>query len=46
MVGLVVGIEEIEVIMMPEEEGAEKDIRIEDISIFEVVYTAEVTQIH
>ena len=33
-------------VMMPEEEGAEKDIGIEDISVFEVAYIAEVTQIH
>ena len=41
MVGLGVGIEEIEVIMIPEEEGVEIDIGVEDISYDEVAYIAE-----
>ena len=41
MVGLVAGVEEIAVIMMPEEEGVEIDIGVEDTSIDEVAYIAE-----
>ena len=46
MVGLVVEVEEIAVIMMPEEGEVGIDIGVEDISIDEVVYTAEVTLVH
>ena len=41
MVGLVGVVD-----MMPEEEGAEIDIAVEDTSVFEVAYTAEVTLVH
>ena len=41
MVGLVVGVEEVAVIMMPEEEGVEIGIGVEDISYDEVAYIAE-----
>ena len=46
MVGLVVEVGEVAVIMMPEDKEVEIDIGVEDISIDEVAYTAEVTLVH
>ena len=41
MVGLVVEVGELAFIMIPEEEGVEIDIEVEDISFDEVAYISE-----
>ena len=41
MVGLVAGVEEIAVIMMPEDKEVEIDIGVEDTSFDEVAYISE-----